>query len=61
MDVDRRLSELQARLRYIQDIFGDKENTNVLLLKSKLHDFKARQSGLGVHEPTAIGPVEVQR
>ncbi|MFW5722365.1 MAG: acetyl-CoA carboxylase carboxyl transferase subunit alpha/beta [Desulfohalobiaceae bacterium] len=50
MDVDRRLSELQARLRYIQDIFGDKENTNVLLLESKLHDFRARQGGLGVHE-----------
>ena len=39
MDIDKTIFELRERLQYIQDIFGPKENDNVVLLGSKLKEF----------------------
>ena len=46
MDIEKRIQELQDRLRYIQDIFGEKQNDNTALLESKLHDFLAKEPEL---------------
>ncbi|TVQ97998.1 MAG: acetyl-CoA carboxylase carboxyl transferase subunit alpha/beta [Desulfovibrionales bacterium] len=40
MDIDKTVFELRERLKYIQDIFGPKENENVLLLQAKLQEFE---------------------
>ncbi|GAB6057316.1 carboxyl transferase domain-containing protein [Desulfonatronum parangueonense] len=40
MDIDKSVIELRERLKYIQDIFGPKENENVLLLRAKLQEFE---------------------
>jgi acetyl-CoA carboxylase carboxyl transferase subunit beta len=42
VDVEKEIQEMQERLRYIEDIFGHRENKNIYLLKSKLNDFLAR-------------------
>jgi acetyl-CoA carboxylase carboxyl transferase subunit beta len=43
MDSDKRIHALQERLRYIQDVFGDRENENVRLLNSKLTEFMGQE------------------
>ena len=50
MDIEKRVQGLTERLQYIQDIFGDRENTNTQLLKSKLSDFLERENNAPVHE-----------
>lgn len=50
MDTEKRIHELSDRLRYLQDIFGEKENANVKLLGSKLSDFKAKEQHYDLHE-----------
>lgn len=42
VDVEKEIQEMQERLRYIEDIFGHRENKNIYLLKSKLSDFLGR-------------------
>lgn len=39
MDTDKSIFEMRERLKYIQDIFGPKENDNVALLRAKLQEF----------------------
>ena len=39
IDTEKQIQELQERLKYIEDIFGSKENANIALLRSKLSDF----------------------
>jgi len=39
MDIEKNVLELGERLKYIQDIFGHKENDNILLLQAKLQEF----------------------
>ena len=39
IDTEKQIQELQERLKYIEDIFGLKENANIALLRSKLSDF----------------------
>ncbi|WP_045215283.1 acetyl-CoA carboxylase [Desulfonatronovibrio magnus] len=43
---EKQILDLSERLRYIEDIFGNRENANVALLRSKLNDFKKNQSSL---------------
>ncbi|WP_028575879.1 carboxyl transferase domain-containing protein [Desulfonatronovibrio hydrogenovorans] len=44
-EIEKQIQDLTERLRYIQDIFGNRENANIALLGSKLNDFtKNRQS-----------------
>jgi len=50
MDIEKRLQELRDRLSYIQDIFGSRENANVMLLESKLMEFLQREIELPVTE-----------
>jgi acetyl-CoA carboxylase carboxyl transferase subunit beta len=38
MDIDKSIFELRERLRYIQDVFGPRENDNVALLRAKLQE-----------------------
>jgi len=39
MDIEKRTLLFTERLRYIQDVFGQKDNVNVKLLESKLQEF----------------------
>jgi acetyl-CoA carboxylase carboxyl transferase subunit beta len=48
MDIEKRTQILTERLRYIQDIFGHKENVNIKLLESKLKEFSLKERELGV-------------
>ncbi|MDY7001846.1 MAG: carboxyl transferase domain-containing protein, partial [Thermodesulfobacteriota bacterium] len=50
MDIEKRVQGLTERLEYIQDIFGDREDSNIQLLKSKLSDFLERENNAPVHE-----------
>ena len=43
MDTEKRIAELSERLGYIRDIFGSRENANITLLTSKLHEFGERE------------------
>ena len=43
---EKQILDLTERLRYIEDIFGNRENANIALLRSKLNDFKASQPEL---------------
>ncbi|MBG0777515.1 MAG: acetyl-CoA carboxylase carboxyl transferase subunit alpha/beta [Desulfovibrionaceae bacterium] len=52
MDTEKRLNELNERLRYVRDIFGARENENITLLATKLGDFQARERTLS--EPERI-------
>lgn len=49
MDIERRTQILQERLRYVQDIFGHKENENINLMADRLDEFKRKNNKL----PTA--------
>ncbi len=48
MDIEKRIQILTERLRYIQDIFGHKENVNIKLLESKLKEFTQKERELDV-------------
>ncbi|MDR3641375.1 MAG: acetyl-CoA carboxylase carboxyl transferase subunit alpha/beta [Humidesulfovibrio sp.] len=50
MDIDKRTQQLAARLAYISDIFGPRENASVALLKHRLGEFLASASGYGMRE-----------
>ncbi|MFW6005246.1 MAG: acetyl-CoA carboxylase carboxyl transferase subunit alpha/beta, partial [Desulfonatronovibrionaceae bacterium] len=43
---EKHIQDLSERLRYIEDIFGNRENANVALLRSKLDDLINKQPGL---------------
>lgn len=50
MDIEKRIQELRDRLKYIQDIFGADENTNVTMLDAKLGEYLLREPGLTEQE-----------
>lgn len=50
MDVEKRVHDLNLRLQYIRDIFGDKENDNIKLLESKLNAFLEKESAYSQQE-----------
>jgi len=50
MDIDKRTKELAARLTYIRDIFGPRENASVALLRTRLEEFLAQAPQLGMRE-----------
>lgn len=50
MDIEKRIQELRDRLKYILDIFGPDENTNVIMLEAKLGEYVAREAGLPKQE-----------
>ena len=50
MDVEKRIHELRDRLRYIRDIFGEKENENIVLLESKLGEYLFKERDLPAAE-----------
>jgi len=50
MDIDKRTQQLAARLSYIRDIFGPRENASVALLKHRLEEFLGAASGFGMRE-----------
>jgi acetyl-CoA carboxylase carboxyl transferase subunit beta len=50
MDIDKRTKELAARLAYIRDIFGPRENASVQLLKTRLEEFLAQAGDYGMRE-----------
>lgn len=52
MDIEKRTLLLTERLKYIQDVFGDKENANVKLLKSKLDEFLLKEREMDI--PTKV-------
>lgn len=52
MDIEKRLLLLTERLRYIQDVFGERENVNVKLLESKLQEFLLKEREMDV--PTKV-------
>lgn len=50
MDIEKRIQELRDRLKYILDIFGPDENTNVIMLETKLAEYIAREPDLPKQE-----------
>jgi len=46
MDTERRIQDLKARLTYIRDIFGQKEDDNIRLLTAKMGDLLDREQGM---------------
>ena len=50
MDTEKRIQELRDRLKYIQDIFGPDDNSNVTMLEAKLGEYVAREPGLSKQE-----------
>ena len=50
MDIEKRTQELRDRLKYVQDIFGPDENSNVSMLDAKLNEFILRESSLTKQE-----------
>ncbi|GAB1411096.1 acetyl-CoA carboxylase carboxyl transferase subunit alpha/beta [Desulfovibrionales bacterium] len=52
MDIEKRIQELRDRLKYVQDIFGPTENTNVTMLEAKLGEYIAREPGLSKQDAT---------
>ncbi len=46
IQAEKQILDLTERLRYIEDIFGNRENANIALLRSKLEDLKNSQSSL---------------
>ena len=46
MDIEKKVHLLAERLRYIQDIFGPKENENIKLLQGRLEEFMAKEKDL---------------
>ncbi|HDQ41114.1 MAG TPA: acetyl-CoA carboxylase carboxyl transferase subunit alpha/beta [Desulfonatronum sp.] len=50
MDIEKNIFELRERLKYIQDIFGFKENDNVVLLGAKLQELTDALPGLDAAE-----------
>lgn len=50
MDIDKRIKDLSARLDYVRDVFGAKENDNVRLLESKLAEHLNRDCVQSVPE-----------
>ncbi|GAB6125567.1 acetyl-CoA carboxylase carboxyl transferase subunit alpha/beta [Humidesulfovibrio idahonensis] len=50
MDIDKRTQQLAARLSYIRDIFGPRENASVALLKHRLEEFLASAPDYGMRE-----------
>ncbi len=44
--IEKKTQDLAERLGYIEDIFGNRENANIALLRSKLNDFKNNLSNL---------------
>jgi len=50
VDIDKRTQQLAARLAYIRDIFGQRENASATLLKNRLEEFLANASGYGMRE-----------
>jgi acetyl-CoA carboxylase carboxyl transferase subunit beta len=43
MDIEKKIHLLTERLRYIQDIFGPKENENIKLLQGRLDEFVSKE------------------
>ncbi|EFI34951.1 Acetyl-CoA carboxylase [Desulfonatronospira thiodismutans ASO3-1] len=52
-DIEKQIQDLRERLQYIEDIFGNRENTNITLLRSKLQDF--------IHNLPSLGPGQIKR
>ncbi|NLV96176.1 MAG: acetyl-CoA carboxylase carboxyl transferase subunit alpha/beta [Desulfovibrionales bacterium] len=50
MDIEKRTQELRDRLKYVQDIFGPDENSNVSMLDAKLNEFILREPSLTKQE-----------
>ncbi|MDO9084035.1 MAG: acetyl-CoA carboxylase carboxyl transferase subunit alpha/beta, partial [Humidesulfovibrio sp.] len=50
MDIDKRTQELAARLTYIRDIFGPRENASVAMLRTRLEEFLVHAPHLGMRE-----------
>ena len=50
MDIDKRTQQLAARLTYIRDIFGPRENASVSLLKHRLEEFLSLAPSYGMRE-----------
>jgi len=50
MDIEKTLYELRERLKYIQDVFGAKENDTVALLGARLQEFTEQQAKLDAAE-----------
>ncbi len=50
MDIDKRTRELAARLTYIRDIFGPRENASVAMLRTRLEEFLGQAPALGMRE-----------
>ncbi len=50
LDIEKELQFLEEKLTYIKDIFAHKQNENILLLESKLKDFKNSYKNLNLEE-----------
>jgi acetyl-CoA carboxylase carboxyl transferase subunit beta len=50
MDIEKRIQSLAARLKYIQDIFAEREDANIELLHSKLKDFTDNGGAMSAQE-----------
>ena len=50
MDIEKHALLLTERLRYIQDVFGGKDNVNVKLLESKLQEFLLKEREMDTPE-----------
>ncbi|MFV0421774.1 acetyl-CoA carboxylase carboxyl transferase subunit alpha/beta [Oleidesulfovibrio sp.] len=59
MDLDKKLHQLNDRLNYIRDVFTDKQEENLRLLESKLHELMLREKHLSASEQqSAVATVE---
>jgi len=50
LDIEKELQFLEEKLTYIKDIFAHKQNENILLLESKLKDFKNSYKNINLEE-----------
>jgi acetyl-CoA carboxylase carboxyl transferase subunit beta len=50
VDIDKRTQELAARLTYIRDIFGQRENASMAMLRTRLEEFLEQAPHLGMRE-----------
>ncbi len=54
MDIEKRTADLNERLGYIRDIFGESENANIILLESKLREFSKRGASASASETARL-------
>ena len=50
MDIEKRIEILTERLRYVQDIFGNKENEHTALLATNLKEFLRKEPKLSIQD-----------